>query len=170
MKKVKPKTTIATFPGVYGFRAASAGPDTPPFNSVPQNAPPLSTLFGRLLGWRMGEPLDRTFQTFHVHALLRHAAENTTIGFPERYSASSELPAFSRYIANGMYNFASRRDNAPVKPDDLKARIHELVVKARTAPEDEYKVDAILTELQKALHEHSDSLRKLVSSAGKATK
>jgi uncharacterized coiled-coil protein SlyX len=55
-----------------------------------------------------------------------------------------------------------------VKPNDLKARIHELVVKARTAPEDE--LSAILTELQTALHEHSDSLRELVSSMGEAAK
>jgi len=55
-----------------------------------------------------------------------------------------------------------------VELKNLKARINELLTKARTAREDE--LGAILTELQTALHEHSVSLRKLVLSTGKAAK
>jgi hypothetical protein len=68
-----------------------------------------------------------------------------------------------------MYSFSCRRDNGfPVEATNLDERIRDLCAKAVSASEGDFH--EALTELQKALHEHSDSLRKLVLSAGKEAK
>jgi hypothetical protein len=93
-----------------------------------------------------------------------------TIGNPSVAPLFLFEMAPSRYIADGMYGFSCRRDNGfPVEATNLDERIRDLCAKAiSVASEGDFH--EALTELQRALHEHNDRLRKLVSGAGRAAK
>ena len=79
-----------------------------------------------------------------------------------KYTPLGNIPWHFRATTNSVLRGpAGQRENVPLPSDQLKERIRELCAKAISATGAE--LDATLAELQKALHQHAEELRKTVN-------